>query len=107
MSATPSPGDRARLLPNLPGILILTVGSRGYTAAAMSIRVATSEKKAEIARDVVVAYLSHMKDEDLKDLDTVEQAIGRLIDVVDRSFDVSERAQPGFGMSPTIPAPGR
>ena len=38
----------------------------------MPIHVGTSEKKAEIARDVVVAYLSHVKDEELADLSKVE-----------------------------------
>jgi hypothetical protein len=74
----------------------------------MPIRVTTTEKKADIARDVVVAYLSHMKDEELSDLKKVEQAISRLIEVVDQQFEVTER-QPaaGFGMSPTIPTPAK
>ena len=72
----------------------------------MPIRVSTTEKKADIARDVVVAYLSHVKDEELADLDKVGAAISRLIDVVDQQFEVSERHQAaGFGISPTIPAP--
>ena len=41
----------------------------------MPIHVNTSEKKAEIARDVVVAYLSHVKDEELSDLGKVDEAI--------------------------------
>ncbi len=76
-----------------------------YTDAAMPIRVGTSEKKAEIARDVVVAYLSHVKDEDLQNLDKVSEAITRLVDVVDRTFEVPEKAQAGFGITPTLPRP--
>lgn len=72
----------------------------------MAIRVSTSEKKAEIARDVVVAYLSHVKDEELGDLDKVGKAITQLIEVVDQSFEVSERStSAGFGVSPTLPRP--
>ncbi len=71
----------------------------------MSIQVNTSEKKAEIARDVVVAYLSHVKDEELADLGKVDAAITRLIDVVDRAFSVEQHRTPGFGMAPSIPAP--
>jgi hypothetical protein len=71
----------------------------------MSIQVSTSEKKAEIARDVVVAYLSHVKDEQLADLAKVDEAISRLVDVVDRAFSVEEHRTPGFGMGPTIPRP--
>jgi hypothetical protein len=71
----------------------------------MTIKVSTTEKKAEIARDVVVAYLSHVKDEQLQDLDKVSDAIERLIEVVDRTFDVPEKPQPGFGMSPSLPRP--
>jgi hypothetical protein len=71
----------------------------------MSIQVNTSEKKAEIARDVVVAYLSHVKDEELTDLGKVDEAITRLIDVVDRAFSVEQHRAPGFGIAPSIPAP--
>ncbi|HEY2594673.1 MAG TPA: hypothetical protein VGK33_12310 [Chloroflexota bacterium] len=71
----------------------------------MSIQVNTSEKKAEIARDVVVAYLSHVKDEQLADLGKIDEAITRLIDVVDRSFSVEQHRAPGFGVAPSIPAP--
>jgi hypothetical protein len=71
----------------------------------MSIQVNTSEKKAEIARDVVVAYLSHVKDEELADLGKVDEAITRLIDVVDRAFSVEQHRAPGFGIGPSIPAP--
>jgi hypothetical protein len=71
----------------------------------MSIQVNTSEKKAEIARDVVVAYLSHVKDEQLADLGKVDEAITRLIDVVDRAFSVEQHRAPGFGVAPSIPAP--
>jgi hypothetical protein len=71
----------------------------------MPIQVNTSEKKAEIARDVVVAYLSHVKDEQLADLSKVDEAITRLIDVVDRTFSVEQHRAPGFGMPPSIPAP--
>jgi hypothetical protein len=71
----------------------------------MPINVSTSEKKAEIARDVVVAYLSHVKDEELSDLGKVDAAITRLVDVVDRTFEVEEHRAPGFGMPPTIPRP--
>jgi hypothetical protein len=71
----------------------------------MPINVTTSEKKAEIARDVVVAYLSHVKDEQLADLAKVDEAITRLIDVVDRQFQVEQHRVPGFGMPPSIPAP--
>jgi hypothetical protein len=56
----------------------------------MPIHVSTAEKKAEIARDVVVAYLSHVKDEELTDLGKVDEAITRLVDVVDRTFEVEE-----------------
>jgi len=71
----------------------------------MSIQVNTSEKKAEIARDVVVAYLSHVKDEQLADLGKIDEAITRLIDVVDRAFSVEQHRAPGFGVAPSIPAP--
>ena len=71
----------------------------------MPIHVSTSEKKAEIARDVVVAYLSHVKDEQLADLAKVDEAITRLVDVVDRTFDVEEHRAPGFGMTPNLPRP--
>jgi hypothetical protein len=71
----------------------------------MPIQVGTSEKKAEIARDVVVAYLSHVKDEELADLGKVDAAITRLVDVVDRTFEVEHHRAPGFGVAPTIPSP--
>jgi hypothetical protein len=72
----------------------------------MPIRVSTTEKKADIARDVVVAYLSHVKDEQLADLDKVGEAISRLVAVVDQQFEVSERPPAaGFGIPPTIPTP--
>ena len=71
----------------------------------MPIQVSTAEKKAEIARDVVVAYLSHVKDDELADLGKVDEAITRLIDVVDRQFSVEEHRAPGFGMPPSIPRP--
>ncbi|MBV8720335.1 MAG: hypothetical protein JO020_02750 [Chloroflexi bacterium] len=71
----------------------------------MPINVTTSEKKAEIARDVVVAYLSHVKDEELSDLTKVDAAISRLIDVVDRQFQVEQHRAPGFGVPPSIPSP--
>lgn len=78
-----------------------------YTSVTMPINVTTSEKKAEIARDVVVAYLSHVKDEELADLSKVDQAITRLIDVVDRQFQVEQHRAPGFGVPPSIPTPAR
>ena len=65
----------------------------------MPIQVSTAEKKAEIARDVVVAYLSHVKDEELSDLGKVDEAITRLVDVVDRTFEVEEHRAPGFGIA--------
>ncbi|MDQ3808659.1 MAG: hypothetical protein M3336_00040 [Chloroflexota bacterium] len=71
----------------------------------MPIQVSNAEKKAEIARDVVVAYLSHVKDEELADLGKVDQAITRLVDVVDRTFEVTEHRAPGFGVPPSIPRP--
>jgi hypothetical protein len=71
----------------------------------MSIHVSTSEKKAEIARDVLVAYLSHVKDEELSDLGKVDAAITRLVEAVDRTFEVEEHRAPGFGMPPSIPRP--
>ena len=71
----------------------------------MPIQVSTAEKKAEIARDVVVAYLSHVKDESLTDLDKVGAAITHLVDVVDRTFEVEQHRAPGFGVAPTIPQP--
>ena len=71
----------------------------------MSIQVSNSEKKAEIARDVVVAYLSHVKDEQLSDLAKIDEAITRLVDVVDRAFAVEEHRAPGFGIPPSIPRP--
>jgi len=71
----------------------------------MPIHVSNTEKKAEIARDVVVAYLSHVKDEELSDLGKVDEAIQRLVDVVDRTFEVAERQAPGFGISPSLPRP--
>jgi len=79
-------------------------GAALYTSVTMPIHVNTTEKKAEIARDVVVAYLSHVKDEELSDLGKVDEAITRLVDVVDRTFEVSERQAPGFG-TPTLPRP--
>ena len=71
----------------------------------MPIQVSNPEKKAEIARDLVVAYLSHVKDEELSDLGKVDEAITRLVDVVDRTFSVEEHRAPGFGMAPTLPRP--
>ena len=71
----------------------------------MPIRVENGDKKAEIARDVVVAYLSHVKDEQLADLGKVDEAITRLVDVVDRTFEVAEHRAPGFGVAPSIPRP--
>jgi hypothetical protein len=73
----------------------------------MPIHVSTAEKKAEIARDVLVAYLSHVKDEELSDLGKVDQAITRLVDAVDRTFGVAEHRAPGFGVTPSIPPPVR
>jgi hypothetical protein len=73
----------------------------------MPIHVSTAEKKAEIARDVLVAYLSHVKDEELSDLGKVDEAITRLVEVVDRTFGVAEHRAPGFGIAPTIPPPAR
>ena len=78
-----------------------------YTSVTMPINVTTSEKKAEIARDVVVAYLSHVKDGELSDLTKVDEAISRLIDVVDRQFQVEQHRAPGFGVAPSIPSPAR
>lgn len=83
--------------------IVLTVTA--YTSVTMPINVTTSEKKAEIARDVVVAYLSHVKDEELSDLTKVDAAISRLIDVVDRQFQVEQHRAPGFGVPPSIPSP--
>ena len=77
----------------------------GYTPVTMPIRVENAEKKAEIARDVVVAYLSHVKDEELTDLGKVDDAITRLVDVVDRTFEVAEHRAPGVGVAPSIPRP--
>ena len=54
---------------------------------------------------MVVAYLSHVKDDELTDLGKVDEAITRLVDVVDRTFEVAEHRAPGFGMSPSIPRP--
>jgi hypothetical protein len=71
----------------------------------MPIQVSTAEKKAEIARDVVVAYLSHVKEEALTDLDKVGAAITQLVDVIDRTFEVEQHRTPGFGVPPTIPQP--
>jgi hypothetical protein len=71
----------------------------------MPIQVSTTEKKAEIARDLVVAYLSHVKDEQLADLGKVDEAITHLVDVVDRAFTVEEHRAPGFGVAPTLPRP--
>ena len=73
----------------------------------MPIHVNTSEKKAEIARDVVVAYLSHVKDEELADLGKVDEAITRLVDVVDRTFEVSERQAPRLRRSRPESSRGR
>jgi hypothetical protein len=70
----------------------------------MAIRVSSTEKKAEIARDVVVAYLSNAGEQQLADLDKVGEAIQRLVDVVDHAFDVPDRAPAGFGITPTIPS---
>lgn len=76
-----------------------------YTAGTMAIKVSTSEKKAEIARDVVVAYISHVDKDELKDLDALGGAIARLVDVVDHTFEVPEKANTGFGLSPSLPRP--
>ena len=66
----------------------------------MPIQVSTAEKKAEIARDVVVAYLSHVKDEQLSDLDQISTAIQRLVTVVDTTFETTEKpTASGFGPS--------
>ena len=73
----------------------------------MPIHVSTAEKKAEIARDVLVAYLSHVKDEELSDLGKVDEAITRLVEAVDRTFGVAEHRPPGFGVAPSIPPPAR
>ena len=73
----------------------------------MPIQVTNAEKKAEIARDVVVAYLSHVKDEELTDLGKVDEAITRLVDVVDRTFEVQEHRAPGFGVPPSLPTQKR
>ncbi len=73
----------------------------------MPMRVSSLDKKAEIARDIVVAYLSHMDANALADLDKVRGAIERLVGVVDETFEVPERGQAGFGISPTIPPPVR
>jgi hypothetical protein len=73
----------------------------------MPIHVSNAEKKAEIARDVVVAYLSHVKDEELSDLGKVDAAIRRLVDVVDGTFEVAERQAPGFGITPSLPRPAK
>ena len=81
----------------------MLLGVIAYTSVTMPITVTTSEKKAEIARDVVVAYLSHVKDEELSDLTKVDAAISRLIDVVDKQFQVEQHRAPGFGVAPTIP----
>lgn len=69
----------------------------------MPIQVSTSEKKAEIARDLLVAYLSHVKDEELSDLAKVDAAISRLVEAVDRTFEVEEHRAPGFGIPPSLP----
>ena len=71
----------------------------------MPMRVTSPDKKADIAKDVVVAYLSHMKPEELSDLERVGDAITRLVDVVDRTFEVPEKASTGFGLTPTLPRP--
>lgn len=71
----------------------------------MPIQVTTSEKKAEIARDVIVAYLAHVKDEELSDLGKVDAAITHLVDTVDRTFSVEQHRAPGFGVAPSIPSP--
>lgn len=73
----------------------------------MPMRITTPEKKAEIARDVVVAYLSHVKDEELQDLDKVATAIERLVEVVDRTFEVPDKPTAGFGISPSLPSTTR
>src|ERR1044072_6967074 len=70
----------------------------------MPIHVSNTEKKAEIARDVVVAYLSHVKDEELSDLTKVDEAISRLIDVVDRPFQLEQHRAPGLGAPAPPPA---
>ena len=69
----------------------------------MAIRVSTPDKKAEIARDLAVAYLSNVEKDELKDLDRVDKAIERLVDLVDRTFEVPERPPAGFGVSPALP----
>jgi hypothetical protein len=71
----------------------------------MSLRVPTAEKKADIAKDLVVAYLSHADPELLADLDKVDAAIARLVDAVDQNFEVPEKAHTGFGLPPTLPRP--
>jgi hypothetical protein len=89
------------------GVLSPLNGSAiAYTQSTMSIRVTNTEKKAEIARDLVVAYLANVEKDQLNDLEKVESAIKRLVDVVDRTFEVPDRPQAGFGMSPSIPQRG-
>lgn len=68
----------------------------------MAIKVNSTEKKAEIARDVIVAYLSHVKDDELTDLDKIDKVIERLVETVDRTFEVPERPNAGFGI-PSLP----
>lgn len=72
---------------------------------AMPMRVTSPDKKAEIARDVVVAYISHMSPEQLTDLDKVSAAIDRLVDVVENTFEVPDKQPAGFGLPPSLPRP--
>lgn len=72
----------------------------------MSMHVSSADKKAEIARDIVVAYLSHVKDEQLTDVAWTGKAIESLLEVVEHQFDVPEKSQAtGFGLPPTLPRP--
>ena len=45
--------------------------------------------------------------EKLADLAKVDAAITRLVDVVDRTFEVEEHRAPGFGMAPNLPRPAK
>ncbi len=54
------------------------------------MRFTNAEKKAEIARDLAVAYIGHVNPEHLRDVDQLCRAVERLFETVDRILEVQE-----------------
>ncbi len=63
------------------------------------LRFSNPEKKAEIARDLAVAYISHVNPEHLREIDEVCRAIEKLFDTIDRVLEVAEPRPMGL---PTV-----